>query len=926
MKRAWLIACLSLLLAASAGAADYDSLRLINLTNWGKYFNDLTGYLGESGGELRFSPVDAGLLARTLPKGISFKIKSYKPAKNDPGFQPGQIQTLSEKIISVPETARLFGGQSTEVVVYPSLNQLFILVNGSPYAKVNLQAGPSEEYLPVKDKIPARPTEGGDFKLSGSAGQYLSGTYYNESVVPFGAWIVRVDNGWLYLVGQSWFRLPAAIADDLARPVGQRHYTYYDVSGDGRAVRWGSNPYGRDILFWTKTGGSGYPRLGYAPGEVVYEQAMLIKDIVYLLTVDCPDDFASCVAGNGDWARFAAAGWQTDDARLLKAVGEFEDNRLPRSRPARLEALGLYHYYRQNKLSADQQKYWFDKVKRDWEFYKELRQKLRNDFNSMGVLSLENRQNLLETWINQRLAYEQVVPPSEAKFVQNLTFTSFFRPQEQAAVFNEREKAVMLDFIRRAASGEATGLSLQSVDALNNYNFGEILNDVLGNLYRSHGCMHVSPRHAYLLYELLPLNARITIKKYSDPTSPEAYPGLPLLATLVNFSDDLDKLKEQFLVTSEVEISVYPASGFWVINLDGKPFTQLAVKGGPQTAMNVVTSRDSKGRPVFENVQAYPTTPGLYRIFKKQTDYLSNIYYDLTIVPMGGLIEPSGGGWRFHDKNGQWRPLPDALSADLNRPPEARTLAFYDEVRNASGEVVSVKWGDNPFGKYSLEMTLNGKTPSPELIHSSGDLIMEERQLINGLITVMSAPYDELDDCVGNCPDFELYRTCAEFIADPSKGELLLPLEKASYRLHYGLSLTSAEAALLPPDALAAEKALRHQPLSSAELKSLSGIGAASKIKGQWVFNWPKLQGISFDTYQYAVTIEKYANHYAVLKRYWPELSGLRRAILNDFNNFVIKDPALFNDFMRELMLARTRLEKLSQDKAIKQLSEMVGD
>jgi hypothetical protein len=47
--------------------------------------------------------------------------------------------------------------------------------------------------------------------------------------------------------------------------------------------------------------------------------------------------------------------------------------------------------------------------------------------------------------------------------------------------------------------------------------------------------------------------------------------------------------------------------------------------------------------------------------------------------------------------------------------------------------------------------------------------------------------------------------------------------------------------------------------------------------------------------------------------------------MLEDFNNFVLKDPLLFNNFMRELMLARTRLAKLSREEALRLLNEMIG-
>jgi hypothetical protein len=46
---------------------------------------------------------------------------------------------------------------------------------------------------------------------------------------------------------------------------------------------------------------------------------------------------------------------------------------------------------------------------------------------------------------------------------------------------------------------------------------------------------------------------------------------------------------------------------------------------------------------------------------------------------------------------------------------------------------------------------------------------------------------------------------------------------------------------------------------------------------------------------------------------------------LQDFNNFVIKDPGVLHNFTRELMLKRTRLEKLTQEDALNILAKMLG-
>jgi hypothetical protein len=239
--------------------------------------------------------------------------------------------------------------------------------------------------------------------------------------------------------------------------------------------------------------------------------------------------------------------------------------------------------------------------------------------------------------------------------------------------------------------------------------------------------------------------------------------------------------------------------------------------------------------------------------------------------------------------------------------------------------VVALRWGSHPFGKYAIQNTKDGYNLFPELIHSSGDLMMEERQLINDLIKILSAPYDDLDKCIKASPNFELYKACFDFMRDPSREDLIQPRERLSYRLYQGLPISSSEASLLPKDVIAADKVLRKQPLNNEEINVLLSEGVAYRRGTKINLYNEKILGLQFDTYQYVVVIQKYAHHYEVLRQHWKELSGLRRALLQDFNNFVIKDPVVLHNFTRELMLKRTRLEKLTQEDALNILAKMLG-
>ncbi len=970
-----ILLCLFLLAPAGLAKDSYDSLKIVNGTNWVKYFDDLLGYRYDSHGCLHFTPADIYLLYKTIPAGIPLTVKSYKLKENEPPFDAAKVPYFVDKIKTdkdIKTQAAMFKNYKTELIFYPSLNMLFIMVNDGAYAKVSALSGVPYNFLMAYDVQKGKdiswdfmlstPTDPGNYQVLRLTDHYLSSAYYKNTIVPFGAWIKKVKGIWSYQKGSKWYRLPDHVKADLMRPAVQREYNYYDVnvnhSGKVTAARYAGHDFGKYVMLWTVDGKNHYAEMGYAAGELVYEQVVLVKDLVHLLTLPATDDFDSCVAQNNSFSFYKELydfieskgskipskgsrsfyanyklfnGFDLDaednkylDPRLIKAFKEHKENRLPRNKQARWKALGLYHYLMVNSQIIDKQAHWYGKVKQDWDLFKNLRIKLREDFDRMGILSLANRQNIVEEWLSNRLEFKQAALPKQAKYLTDLSFSTFFKPDDQSKLFTERERAIMLEQIKKAAKAEGKGLSLNIVDALNNYNFGVLLNEILGDLYKSHGCMHVSPRNAVFLYELLPVGAEMKVHKYSERISPEVVAEAPFLADMVNFAEDLEKLKENFLVTEEVKVAVYSFSGNWIIYVKDKPFARMRIRGGPQTKMYLVQGRDKNNKPIFEDHLAYPTSPGDYYIFEKVENYLSNIYRDQTTIPMGGVISKEGDIWICQNTKGEWVALPGALKTDLSRPEEEREYTYYDVVRDESSAVVQMKWGSQPFGTYALRTTVNKKTAWPELIHSSGDLIMEERQLVNDLIKILTAPYDELDDCVKNSQNFGLYKICYDFIRNPERTDLIQARERSAYRLYYGLPLTTQEAALLPQDVIIANKVLKKKKLTDDEIKVLIDEGIAYRRSGNLKVNMEKILGLQFDTYQYVVTIQKYAHHYATLKSHWDELSGMRQALLKDFNTFVLKDTQLFHNFMRELMLKRTQLERLSQDEALKLLNSML--
>jgi hypothetical protein len=261
--------------ANCAYAEDYESLKLINSKDWAKYFDELLGYPYDSHGCLHFTPTDIYLLAKTVPQGIPLRIKKYKLVGNDRRWTMDEgrekipyLIDLTKSTQDIQKHALMFKTYRTEIIFYPSLNKLFIMVNGSPYAQVKALAGLPHNMLmafdvkkgrPIEwDFMLSTPTDPGEYKILRSTSHYISNAYYKNTIVPFGAWMMKKNGVWSYQKNGKWYKLPKHIVDDIKLSPEKRQYNYFDVSLDKqrkiRAARWASHDFGKYVLLWTKDG------------------------------------------------------------------------------------------------------------------------------------------------------------------------------------------------------------------------------------------------------------------------------------------------------------------------------------------------------------------------------------------------------------------------------------------------------------------------------------------------------------------------------------------------------------------------------------------------------------------------------------------------------------------------------------------------
>jgi hypothetical protein len=966
---------LFILFAATATAEDYPGLNAINQKNWAYYFTDYLSYLYESHGCLHFTPSDIYLLTHTVPKGAPLDIRPYGDTKLN--FDTETLPFFSELANAPDDVQRIkaqFASSPPYLFVYPGLQRMYIFVNDKPYAQLITQPGPAKEYIMAQtvdpagsiayDTLPTTPTDAGGYKILRSTDHYISNAYYLTTVVPFGAWIEKVGGKWAYKSGDKWVAIPDNIVADLALPYGENKYNYYDINLDKdqkiTAARWAGNDFGKDVLLWTKDGKNYYPEMGYAEGQLLFEQVALVRDLAEILTKPGSDEIESLVSQNynfstyRDLAAFIESKGQVQpdsldptacsyyrlfnnlelsdqdyaqlNDKLIDAMAAWRNNQYPIFRKSKQKMLGLYQYLKQNNLLMAKHANFYTQLKSDWAYFADLRAKLREDFEKFNIYDPFNQQVIVTKYLSDRLEFKTAELPAQLKKYQQASLSAFFKPDEELAFFTDREKKFIQAKLAKAVSGETSALELSSVDALNQYNFGLLLNNMLGNLYKSHGCLHVSPRSSQLLYELLPLGARIVINEYSKSIDEGQLAKIPFLSELVNFEADLDQLKQKFKNPRDINIVVYPQQGYWIIYQGKDPLAKLFVLGGPKTKFYLLEARDDKGRPIFEETMAYPTTPGNFFIFKKIKDYVSSLYRDTTVIPQGGLIKFDGKRWTYQNAKGQWVPAPEVINSDLKAPASERVYTYYGGGKDpATGKVTAVRWGSHPFGTYVIMNSRDMAYPLPEFIHSSGDLILEQRTLVRDLIRILSTPEDQLDDCLDQSRNFQLFKACYDFIQNPTTSDLLEDKEEAAYKLCMGLPLASKEASLLYPDMIVAEKVLNNKgPLSQDEELLLVRNGLAKNNGGSIKIDLPKIAGVHFDTYQYVVAINKNAHHYEVLKDNWKDLSELRSALLKDFKRFVIKDPEIFNSFTRELMMKRIGLKRLDQQTSLQLLNQLL--
>ena len=406
---------------------------------------------------------------------------------------------------------------------------------------------------------------------------------------------------------------------------------------------------------------------------------------------------------------------------------------------------------------------------------------------------------------------------------------------------------------------------IKSKEALNRTNFASYFRDYLGFPYDSHGCLHFTPSDIYLLYKTIPVGTKLAIKPYSDKI-----PGFNDQSVFF-FDECVTSMTEvnnyaSFLKSQNISLLVYPALSRLYIMLDGKPYVKVYVHCGPP--YDFMMLEDVKKDKPFDRdfMMATPTDPGTYRILGKTDRYLSPTYQEITQLPFGALLKKRKGLWVYR-KFTNLVPAPKFIRDDLAQDPVRRYYNYFDEVKDKNGDVVSIRWAGNDFGKYVITWTKDGRTKYPEIGYCAGQLMFEQYDLVSRIaqiLTMSGGP--DLDALVKSSKAFSDYKNMNDFYSTSGTEGNLGPEEEAFFRLFHGIPLTAKDKVVLDP-----------------RLKNAFDLFNSGKVPGS---GKARKDTISLYNYLriYNIVIEKQAKWYKKLKDDWGFWGGLRQELKNEFD------------------------------------------
>lgn len=456
-------------------------------------------------------------------------------------------------------------------------------------------------------------------------------------------------------------------------------------------------------------------------------------------------------------------------------------------------------------------------------------------------------------------------------------------------------------------------------EVLNNFNFAELFNHIIGNRYSSHGCVHLSPTSIYILYSTLPVGTTLVIQPYNVVFDEKGLANVPYLETLAKNEGDLKKLKDKFKNPKDIRIEALPRSEKWILYFKDKPLAQFDISTGPSESYFMFLGKDEAGNYQYDELEAGPTSPGSYQIVYL-TDYLyAPSYRDTTIIPQGALIKKIDGKW-FFEKDKKWYACPVPVADDLERliKNEDTDYYYYDIVYDQVKTFFECRWSSHDFGKYVIGWRSPTDVLSDEVAHTNGILVKEQIDLAKDLSLLIFDALnvdDDFDLLISRHPNFSLYKNYAEFLKTPDRfranEELVL------YKLYTGWLIFPEEEKLVEPGIFAAFSLLQtldkeKWTLTESENFELIKIGAAQKQDEKYIYDLKKIRGILAYVKKNKTGVEKFAFWFNYLKENWPRFAPLKEIFIRYLKTKPEMSDKLKQNVIFQLIRARADFKTLT--------------
>lgn len=447
------------------------------------------------------------------------------------------------------------------------------------------------------------------------------------------------------------------------------------------------------------------------------------------------------------------------------------------------------------------------------------------------------------------------------------------------------------------------------VNSLNTLNLSNLLSRAIGDLYMSHGCIHVAPAVSYILYSILPISTPVYIKIYRlDP--PANSGNLPDLTALVLAEEDLQKLKTDLQEAQNTKVVIYPHS-MGILYLSGKPLGKFAVMSGPEQA-NYPLVEQMENALTFDKNLASPTPDGPYKICKKTDYFYAALYPEASLIEQDTQVAFQDNSWRYwNDKKQHWEELPKAMAKDLERPDDQYTMLWYDLKKNKDNKVYAAKWGGHPFGKHAMLLMDDTNTITSYLIHTNGQLLLEEQELLYYLTEILaSSPQVSWAQFVAGHYALGQMKDIADFVKDPINTEFTPNQDTSIYKFANQIPLSYEEKALIPDVYHISQKFVDSRGayiFSANEKKQLNQWGMTQDKNLGY-----KLYGIYYDMTELDSNFKKTALWYTALANNWTDLSALRNQFDRYFSLYDIASPGDRGKIIYNLLLTRLRYSTVS--------------